>query len=77
MGKNPWDSTGQLQLGTTETIIDPTTGKKRLNLCMGNFASRCNLRIIENPSTAVSKMVLSIFTREGFIARKQYLYPSG
>jgi hypothetical protein len=83
MGKNPWNSTGQLQIGSSEMIIDPLTGKKRLNICMGNFSSLCNLRVVESPQTQgedgypMSKILLSIFTPEGFIARKHFLFPSG
>ncbi len=82
LGQNPWGGTGQLQLGSSETIIDPGTGRKRLNICMGSFAKRCNLRVIENPLVngtdgyPQSKLLLSIFTQEGFIAKKHYLFSS-
>lgn len=60
-------------IGNFHQVIDPTTGRWRVNLCVGDFAKTCNLRVVESPSVKledgcpVAKLQLTVFDPMGFI----------
>lgn len=59
-------------IGTTELVRDPVHGQLRPNLCIYQYASACNLRLIPTGSVRVDgfpvvKLQLTLFDEYGFI----------
>lgn len=73
------DSDGRARsvvIGSFDSVIDPVTGKRRVGLCVGQYASVCNLRVVENPNRIMadgypaSKLQLTMFNADGFVTER-------
>lgn len=65
----------EVAIGTFGVVADPQFGVPRVNICMGAFQPRCNLRVIQPTTTGPESFIgtqlqLTIFSEEGFVLER-------